>query len=61
MPFECADQIAVPTVEPGDDIVQRPTYLVLVESENALQHCARSGVLTLETFLTGDEKLGDDA
>ena len=61
MPFEGADQIAVPTVEPRDDIVQRPTHLVLVEGKDALQHRSRSGVLALEPFLTGNEKLGDDA
>ena len=61
MPFERADQIAVPTVETGDDIVQRPTHFVLVEGKDALQHRSGSGVLALERFLTGDEKLGDDA
>ena len=38
MPAEGADQIAVPPVEAGDDIVQRRAHLVLVEGQDARQH-----------------------
>src|SRR5215210_3438641 len=57
---EGADQISMPRVEPGYDIVQRQAHLVLIEGEDALEHCSGSGVLALEPFLAGDEEPGDD-
>ena len=60
VPAEGADQIAVTPVEAGDDVVQRRPHLVLVESQDALQHRSRAGVLVLEAFLPGYEQPGDD-
>jgi hypothetical protein len=60
MRAECADQIAVPPVEAGDDIIQRRAHLVLVEGQDASKHCTRTGVLELETLLAGHEQPGDD-
>jgi hypothetical protein len=50
----------VSPVETRDDIVQRQTHLILVESKDALHHGSRSGVSVLEAFLSRDKKSGDD-
>ena len=60
VPTEGSHQIAVATGEPGADLGQRRPHLLLVESQNALEHRARPGILTLEGFLPGYVESGDD-
>ena len=49
------------SVEPGDDVVEGRLRLVLVQGEDAGQHCARPGVLLVEALVTGNEQPRDDA
>ena len=59
VPAECADEIAVTSVEAGDDIVERRAHLVLIEGQYAIQHRTRAGILVLETLLPGYEQPRD--
>ena len=61
VPAERARQIAVTSVEAGDDVVQRRPHFVLVEGQDARQHRSRAGVLALEALLPGHEQPGDDS
>src|SRR6201999_2317441 len=61
VPAECGRQIAVTSVEAGDDVVQRRAYFVLVEGQDARQHCTRAGVLALETLLPWHEQPRDES
>jgi hypothetical protein len=61
VPAACACKIPVTPVETDDHIIQRRTHLVLVESQDASQHCAHSRILVLETLLPWHEQSGDDS